>query len=157
MWIVLVLGGRALGPGFGNEIEAAKTRRLEFLESEGLAQRHGDRFVLSRNLLGTLRERDLAAAGASISRGQSLPYRQGRPNGDVSGIYRERIQLASGRFAMIDDASALTSLVRQLDGREGQYVSGTRRDRVDARQESIDRNLIAPDMRVWDDLDNRTI
>jgi len=32
-----------------------------------------------------------------------------------------------------------------------------RRDRVDAGQESIDRNLIAPDMRVWDYLDNRTI
>lgn len=32
-----------------------------------------------------------------------------------------------------------------------------RRDRVDARQESIDRNLIASNMRVWDDLDNRTI
>ena len=119
----------ALGAGFGNEIEAAKTRRLEFLESEGLAQRHGDRFVLSRNLLGTLRERDLADAGASISREQSLPYRQGRPNGDVSGIYRERIQLASGRFAMIEDGLgfSLVPWSKQLDRHLGQYVSGTAR------------------------------
>ena len=119
----------ALGAGFGKEIEAAKTRRLEFLESEGLAQRHGDRFVLSRNLLGTLRERDLADAGASISREQSLPYRQGRPNGDVSGIYRERIQLASGRFAMIDDGLGFSLLPwsKQLDRHLGQYVSGTAR------------------------------
>ena len=118
-----------LGAGFGNEIEAAKTRRLKFLESEGLAQRRGDRFVLSRNLLGTLRERDLADAGASISREQNLSYRQGQPTGDVSGVYRKRVQLASGRFAMIDDGLgfSLVPWSKQLDRHLGQYVSGTAR------------------------------
>ena len=118
-----------LGAGFGSEIEAAKTRRLEYLESEGLAQRRGDRFVLSRNLLGTLRERDLADAGASLSREHNLPYRQGRPHGDVSGVYRGRVQLASGRFAMIDDGLgfSLVPWSKQLDRHLGQYVSGTNR------------------------------
>lgn len=118
-----------LGAGFGSEIEAAKARRLEYLESEGLAQRHGDRFVLPRNLLGTLRERDLAEAGASLSREHNLPYRQGRPNGDVSGIYRGRIQLASGRFAMIDDGLgfSLVPWSKQLDRHLGQHVSGNAR------------------------------
>lgn len=118
-----------LGAGFGCEIEAAKARRLEYLESEGLAQRHGDRLVLSRNLLSTLRERDLAEAGASLAREHNLPYRQGRPNGDVSGIYRGRVQLASGRFAMIDDGLgfSLVPWSKQLDRHLGQYVSGNAR------------------------------
>ena len=118
-----------LGAGFGSEVEAAKTRRLEYLESEGLAQRRGDRFVLSRNLLGTLQERDLAEAGASLAREHNLPYRQGRPNGDVSGVYRGRIQLASGRFAMIDDGLgfSLVPWSKQLDRHLGQYVRGNAR------------------------------
>jgi type IV secretory pathway VirD2 relaxase len=115
-----------LGPGFGSEVEAAKTRRLEYLESEGLAQRRGDRFALSRNLLGTLRERDLADAGAALSREHGLPYRQSRSSGEVSGVYRQRIQLASGRFAMIDDGLefSLVPWSKQLDRQLGQYVSG---------------------------------
>lgn len=118
-----------LGAGFGGEIEAAKARRLEYLESEGLAQRRGDRFVLSRNLLGTLRERDLAEAGASLSREHNLPYHQGRPNGDVYGVYRGRVQLASGRFAMIDDGLgfSLVPWSKQLDRHLGQHVSGKAR------------------------------
>lgn len=115
-----------LGPGFGSEIEAAKTRRLDYLESEGLAQRRGDRFALSRNLLGTLRERDLADAGAALSREHGLPHRQSRSSGEVSGVYRQRIQLASGRFAMIDDGLgfSLVPWSKQLDRHLGQYVSG---------------------------------
>lgn len=115
----------ALGPGFGSEVEAAKTRRLEYLESEGLAQRRSDRFALSRNLLGTLRERDLADAGAALSREHGLPYRQSRSSGDVSGVYRQRIQLASGRFAMIDDGLgfSLVPWSKQLDRHFGRYLS----------------------------------
>jgi type IV secretory pathway VirD2 relaxase len=115
-----------LGPGFGSEVETAKTRRLEYLESEGLAQRRGDSFVLSRNLLGTLRERDLGDAGASLSREHGLPHRQSRSSGEVSGVYRQRIQLASGRFAMIDDGLgfSLVPWSKQLDRHLGQYVSG---------------------------------
>lgn len=118
-----------LGTGFGAEIEAAKTRRLEHLEAEGLAKRQGNRFVLSRNLLGTLRERDLAEAGSSLSREHNLSYRQGRPSGEVSGVYRGRVQLASGRFAMIDDGLgfSLVPWSKQLDRHLGQYVSGASR------------------------------
>lgn len=119
----------ALGSGFGAEIEAAKTRRLEYLESEGLAKRQGNRFVLSRNLLGTLCDRDLAEAGSALSREHNLPYRPGRLGGDVSGVYRGRIQLASGRFAMIDDGLgfSLVPWSKQLDRHLGQYVSGASR------------------------------
>lgn len=115
-----------LGPGFGSEIEAAKTRRLEYLESEGLAQRRGERFTLSRNLLGTLRERDLADAGTALSREHGLPYRQSRSSVEVSGVYRQRVQLASGRFAMIDDGLgfSLVPWSKQLDRHLGQHVSG---------------------------------
>jgi type IV secretory pathway VirD2 relaxase len=115
-----------LGPGFGSEVEAAKARRLEFLEGEGLAHKRSDRFALPRNLLGTLRERDLADAGAAISREHGLPHRQSRSSGEVSGVYRQRVQLASGRFAMIDDGLgfSLVPWSKQLDRCLGQHVSG---------------------------------
>lgn len=83
-------------------------------------------YGLSRNLLGTLRERDLADAGTALSREHGIPYRQSRSSGEVSGVYRQRIQLASGRFAMIDDGLgfSLVPWSKQLDRHLGQYVSG---------------------------------
>jgi type IV secretory pathway VirD2 relaxase len=118
-----------LGLGFGSEIEAAKMRRLDYLESEGFARRRGNQFVLSRNLLGTLRERDLADAGASLAQEYNLSHRPGHSDGDVAGVYRKRVELASGRFAMIENGLefSLVPWSKQLDQHLGQYVSGNKR------------------------------
>lgn len=89
--------------GFGGELSAALRQRSDFLIEQGFAERRGARVELARNLLGTLRQRDLDAAARSITGETGLPYRPAADGERVSGTYRRSVQLASGRFAMLDD------------------------------------------------------
>src|SRR5690606_22998053 len=113
--------------GFGAEIERAKSERTEHLISEGLATRHCGRVVMARDLLSTLRSRQLAEACDACVARTGLPHRQSAEGDAVSGTYRERLQLASGRFAMIDDGLGfeLVPWQPQLDKHLGQHVTGT--------------------------------
>ena len=57
----LIGGGRGLGDlGFGGDAKQAMHQRADFLEEQGLVQRRGQRVIFARNLLGTLRNRELA-------------------------------------------------------------------------------------------------
>src|SRR5260370_26342378 len=60
--------------GFGQEARDAIAARAEHLAAEGLARRQGQRIVLQRDLLHTLRRRELDAAGAELSGDTGLPY-----------------------------------------------------------------------------------
>ncbi|WP_324828820.1 relaxase/mobilization nuclease domain-containing protein [Qipengyuania zhejiangensis] len=115
------------GGGFGDMIEQAKRDRAEHLVSEGLATKHGGRIVLARNLLTTLRDRDLAAASEALTEQTGLPHRPSAEGETVSGTYRQRLQLASGRFAMIDSGLGfeLVPWRPQLDKHLGRHVTGT--------------------------------
>ena len=53
--------------GFGAEVRVALERRADYLIGEGLARRQGQRLLFARDVLDTLRQRELAAAGAHIS------------------------------------------------------------------------------------------
>src|SRR3546814_2688662 len=77
--------------------------RVTFLETEGLARRQGPRLVMAPGIIETLKQRDLEAAQASIAARTGLAHQPSANGEHVTGIYRERVSLASGRFAMIDD------------------------------------------------------
>jgi len=104
--------------GFPAAVQDAMRQQEEFLIEQGLAQRQGDRVVLARNLLGTLRERDLEKAAEGIARETGLTYRPTADGSSISGVYRRSVTLASGRFAMLDDglgfSTALDVVRRQL-------------------------------------------
>jgi type IV secretory pathway VirD2 relaxase len=89
--------------GFGAQLRDAMRGRTDFLVEQGLAERVGVRLVLARNLLSTLRDRELATVGKSLQDQTGQTYRPLRDGGRASGVYRQSIQLASGRFAMLDD------------------------------------------------------
>jgi len=114
------------GGGFGEMIEQAKRDRAEHLVSEGLATKHGGRIVMARNVLTTLRDRDLAAAIEALTERTGRPHRPSAEGETVSGTYRQRLQLASGRFAMIDSGLGfeLVPWRPQLDKHLGQHVTG---------------------------------
>jgi type IV secretory pathway VirD2 relaxase len=117
----------ATGGGFGREICEAVARRADHLVAEGLAQRAGDRVVPAPGLLETLRTRDLAAAAAAAEAATGLQHRPSAPGDHVSGVYRERVTLASGRFAMIDDGLGfqLVPWRPALDAHLDRHVTGT--------------------------------
>lgn len=92
------------GAGFGAVVREAMDRRADHLVGEGLARRRGQQVVFAKDLLNTLRQRELAETASRLSAQTGLGHRSPPSDGDgVSGIYRKRLNLASGRFAMIDD------------------------------------------------------
>ncbi|MDP3907527.1 DUF3363 domain-containing protein [Novosphingobium sp.] len=115
------------GGGFGTAIEQAKLDRAAHLVSEGLATQRGGKIILARNILSTLRSRELAEAGEAIAARTGLSYRASTEGVAISGTYCQRLQLASGRFAMIDDGMGfeLVPWRSQLDKHLGQQVTGT--------------------------------
>lgn len=115
------------GSGFGLELQDAIKARAAFLEGEGLARRQGGRLSLERGLIETLRRRDLEGASEAIAARTGLAHRPSAPGERLSGIYRERVTLASGRFAMIDDGLGfqLVPWRPALDRHLGKHVAGT--------------------------------
>lgn len=133
-WLDKQLVGGSAGlaaRGFGAEAQDAMHRRVDFLSGQGLAKRRGQRVMLARNLLETLRDRDLATAGKALQDQSGRIYCPLHDGGQASGVYRRSLQLASGRFAMLDDGTcfALVPWRPVVEQRLGQQVSAVVRGR----------------------------
>jgi type IV secretory pathway VirD2 relaxase len=115
------------GGGFGAEVRDAMVRRVDHLIEEGLAQRQGQRITFARDLLNALRRRELDDAVTRLSAETGLAHRPSAEGEYVTGAYRQRVTLASGRFAMIDDGLGfqLVPWRPALEQKLGQHVSGT--------------------------------
>jgi type IV secretory pathway VirD2 relaxase len=113
--------------GFGAEVRDALSERSEHLASEGLARRQGQRFLFARDLLDELRSRELSSVAKTIAARTGLEHKPSQPGEHLAGIYRERVTLSSGRFAMIDDGLSfqLVPWRQTLERHIGQAVSGT--------------------------------
>ena len=105
----------------------ALDRRADHLVAEGLATRNGRRVTFARDLLKTLRERELDAAAARVETETGLLRRNSAEGDRISGTYRRRLDLASGRFAMVDSGLGfeLVPWKPQLERHLGQTVTGT--------------------------------
>lgn len=117
------------GGGFGAEVRKALDQRAEHLIGLGLAERQSRGVSFNRNLIETLRRRELDAVGAKLAAESGRPFNKAAAGEYVAGAYQRRIALASGRFAMIDDGLGFQlvpwspSLEKQLD----RHVSGLAR------------------------------
>jgi hypothetical protein len=115
--------------GFGGDVHDAMKARIEHLVGQGLARRQGQRVIFVRDLLDTLRRRELEEAAARMTQSAGQVYHLASEGEPVAGTYRHRLDLASGRFAMIDNGLGFTlvpwspSLERHL----GRQVSGIMR------------------------------
>jgi hypothetical protein len=113
--------------GFGAEVRSAMTQRTEHLIGQKLAHRQGEHLVFARGLIETLRKRELDGAVERLSVETGRTHAPSAVDDYVSGIYRQRVTLASGRFAMIDDGLGfqLVPWRPALEQKLGQHVSGT--------------------------------
>lgn len=111
--------------GFGSEVRSALRTRADFLVDLGLAKRHGQRVVFARDLLANLRRRDIDAAARTLARETGLTYREAVEAGRVIGVYRRSVELASGRFAMLDDGVGFSLVPWKpvIESRLGQCIS----------------------------------
>ena len=111
--------------GFGAEVRTALDDRRALLESEGLATRRGQRLVLARNLLATLRAKDVDQTGQRLASETGLDHRVVADGDTARGVYRRSVMLTSGRFAMLDDGFGFSLVPWKpvIEQRLGQQVS----------------------------------
>lgn len=111
---------------FGGEVRHALDRRIDVLAEQGLARRAGDKVTLGRSLIETLRRRELDAVARRLAEETGLAHLPADAGEQISGIYRQRLSLASGRFAMIDNGLGfqLVPWAPSLERELGKKVSG---------------------------------
>ena len=99
------------------------------LLDEGFATRRGQRVILMRDLLITLRDREIAKVASGIAAETGLEHRPVGEGNAVRGIYRRSLMLASGRFAMLDDGIGFSLVPWKpvIEKRLGQSVGGVMR------------------------------
>ncbi|MBB3014207.1 hypothetical protein FHX62_002880 [Cupriavidus alkaliphilus] len=148
-WLDLQLigGGKGLGDlGFGTEVKAALRQRADFLAEQGLAERRGQHLNLARNLLATLRTRELAKTGREIAAATGLEHRPVADGRRVTGIYRHSVMLASGRYAMLDDGLGFSLVPWKplIERRLGQQLAATVRRGTVSWEIGRQRSLALP-------------
>jgi hypothetical protein len=117
------------GGGFGAEVREAIGARAEELVRQGLAERQPRGITFSRNLIDTLRSREVAALGEKLAAETGRPFTTSAAGEYVAGTYQRRLTLASGRFAMIDNGLGfqLVPWSPSLEKQLGRHVSGVTR------------------------------
>ncbi|MFG1230426.1 relaxase/mobilization nuclease domain-containing protein [Xanthobacter wiegelii] len=116
--------------GFGAEVRRAMSARAQHLVEQGLAERQGQRISFSHNLIDTLRRRELDALGEKLAAETGQPFNKAGSGDFVAGTYRQRLTLASGRFAMLDDGMGfqLVPWTPSLEKQLGRHVTGVARN-----------------------------
>ena len=94
--------------GFGREVRDALTRRRQWLVEQDLAHEEQNRVIYRRDLLAALRRRELGRVAAQLSGELGIAYAEPRPGERIEGVYRRRLDLASGRFALIEKSREFT-------------------------------------------------
>jgi type IV secretory pathway VirD2 relaxase len=112
--------------GFGAEVREAMDQRIDHLARNGMAERQGQRVVFARDLINKLRRQELEGVASNLSAATGLAHRPSAEGEHVSGIYRQRVTLSSGRFAMIDDGMGfqLVPWRPALEQQLGKQVAG---------------------------------
>ena len=110
--------------GFGQQVRDAMERRREHHIERADATRHQDgRVFYRRNLLATLREREVARTGSEMATAKALPFRSAADGETVSGKFTGTVQLSSGKFAIVEKSYEFTlvpwrPVIDRLLGRE---------------------------------------
>ncbi|WP_233026539.1 DUF3363 domain-containing protein [Rhodopseudomonas boonkerdii] len=95
--------------GFGQQVrEAMDSRREHHIDQGDATRRQDGRTFYRRNLLATLREREVASVGAEIAASKALPFRAATDGETVSGKFTGTVQLISGKFAIVEKAHEFT-------------------------------------------------
>ncbi len=116
--IVSVRREAARSENFGAEVEDALTRRRQWLISRGFGTSTTERpFQPMPSLLATLRDQEIRRTGLLLSNRLGLAFHELTDGEQASGIYRQSVDLASGRFAIFERSKEF-SLVRWLPSME---------------------------------------
>ena len=115
--------------GFGRDVRDALTRRRQWLVEQELARDEQDRIIYRANMLGILQRRELTRVAGQLSGELGMDYVEARTGEPVEGIYRRSLDLASGRFAVIEKSREFTLVPWRpvLERSLGKQVAGIAR------------------------------
>jgi type IV secretory pathway VirD2 relaxase len=117
--------------GFGRDAANALERRKQTLAGMGYASRLPDgRIHTPGDLLSRLERAEVTRVGRAMAAARGLAFKEAKIGGYVSGRLVGSTQLASGRFAMIDDGFGFSLVPWQpvQDKRLDQHITGVIRD-----------------------------
>ena len=116
--------------GFGREVNTALDRRAERLVEMGHAAVKDGIISIPRRTLAVLERQEVERVGKEMAVERGLTYSPSGPGEYVTGRLAGVANLASGRFAMIDDGLGFQLVPWQpvLEKRLDQHISGVRRD-----------------------------
>ena len=115
--------------GFGREVHAAMAGRRQWLIEQRLADVDGDRTRLRANAIMMLQRRELLREGEMLSSEIGKPFVEARVGERIEGTITRRIDLASGRFAMVEKSREFTLVPWRpvLENQIGKTASGIMR------------------------------
>jgi type IV secretory pathway VirD2 relaxase len=117
--------------GFGAEVSEAFEARKDELVRQGHATRTPEGSVIARrDLLPALQQAEVERAGAALARERGLPFRGAASGEVVRGKFTGTVQLASGKFAMVENAMEFQLVPWRpvIDKQLGREVAGVMRD-----------------------------
>lgn len=89
--------------GFGRDVRSALAARRLWLVEQELASESAGRFNLRSGAIAMLQRRELLRVAGQLGQETGLAFSEVPEGSRVEGVLRRRIDLASGRFAMIDN------------------------------------------------------
>ena len=113
--------------GFGQEVRQAIYRRREHHIDHGDATPGPNGgTIYRRNLLATLRAREIERIGDEMAATKNLPFRAASDGEKVSGKFTGTVQLSSGKFAVVEQSHEFTLVPWRpvIDRQLGRAVSG---------------------------------
>jgi type IV secretory pathway VirD2 relaxase len=116
--------------GFGKEVASAQAARRQWLVAQQLAQEEGGQTVYRSNLLAALRRRELLRSAGGLSSELGLSFSETSTGERVEGRFVRRVDLVSGRFALIERSRDFTLVPWRpvLEYQVGKQVSGVMRE-----------------------------
>jgi type IV secretory pathway VirD2 relaxase len=88
--------------GFGREVRSAQIARQAWLIEQKLTEQVSGRITYRPDMLSVLQQRELLTRGKRLSEELGKPFEEARHGERIDGVLRRRIDLASGRFALIE-------------------------------------------------------
>jgi type IV secretory pathway VirD2 relaxase len=115
--------------GFGRDVRRALVQRQQWLIEQKLMERDGGDVVYRTDLIDTLRRRELQRVGDKLAGEVGKPFHQPVSGERVDGVYRRPVDLASGRFALIEKSREFTLVPWRpaMEQQLGRAISGISR------------------------------
>jgi type IV secretory pathway VirD2 relaxase len=115
--------------GFGREVREAQALRRRWLVEQGLAEDLAGSIRVRPDLIAVLQRRELLRVADQLSAELGLAFTETRAGERIVGVFRRRVDLTSGRFALIEKSREFTLVPwrQTLERQIGKQVTGVMR------------------------------